>query len=287
MFILYLSFSTMRHFIAPIALLTCLLAVSCNPNKKMYKTGLEYHQANQADHERIMELKASGNPDVWPEIYERYCSIQGRNNEMAHFPIEVKNSLHYTPLDLDDELTTSQNKAEAFLAAKASQVLNSENPDIEEAERLIYHLERINSENSQISDLKLKSISKRYDLNRIMHIEVFERLVSPNRDETVSFKETRNGLTATVTDHKLSKTATLKGKVNFIDPKSRRMLLSLPFEVSSSFEHNFSTIDGPQEACSEQTLEQLQKKPIPFPTDESMVEDAQQRLVDLIYQKIQ
>lgn len=277
----------MKHLIVPIALLTCLLTASCNTNKRMYQTGVEYHQANQADHERIMELKSSGSPDIWPEIYERYCSIQGRNDEMAHFPLEVKRQLGYTRLDLSDELTNAQNKAEAYLAAKANQMLASETPDLDEADRLIWHLERINSDNSQISDLKLKSIAKRYDLNRIMHIEVFERLVTPNRDETVSFKETSNGLTATVTDHKLSKTATLKGKVNFIDPRSRRMLLSLPYEVSSSFEHSYSTVDGPQAACSAQTLERLQQKPVPFPTDESLVEDAENRLLELIYQKIQ
>lgn len=276
----------MRHFIVPIALMACLLATSCNTNKRLYKTGVEYHQANQADHERIMELKSSGKPDVWPEIYERYCSIKGRSDEMARFPKEVRQSLGYVPLDLDDELTTSQNKAEAYLVAKAGQVLNSETPDIDEAERLIHHLERINSGNTQLSDLKLKSIAKRYDISRIMHIEVFERLVGPNRDETVSFKESQNGLTATVTDHRLSKSATIKGKVNFIDPKSRRMLLSLPYEVSSNFEHNYSTVDGPQEACSQQTLERLQQKPVPFPTDESLVNDARNQLIDLIYQKL-
>lgn len=277
----------MRHYIVPIALMTCLLAASCSTNKRLYKTGVEYHQANQADHERIMELKSTGNPDVWPEIYERYCSIKGRSDEMACFPKEVKQSLGYTPLNLDDELTTSQNKAEAYLVAKAGQLLNSETPDLDEAERLIRHLERINSNNTQLSDLQLKLIAKRYDLSRIMHIEVFERLIGPNRDETVSFKETNGGMTATVTDHKLSKTATIKGKVNFIDPKSRRMLLSLPYEVSSNFEHNYSTVDGPHEACSPQTLERLQQKPVPFPTDESLVNDARNQLIDLIYQKIQ
>ena len=278
----------MKHFIAPIALLACLLATSCNTNKRLYETGVAYHQANQADHERIMELKASGNPDVWPEIFERYCSIKGRSDEMARFPVEVKRSLRYAPLDLDDELTGARNKAEAYLAAKAGQVLSSESPDLDEADRLIRHLERVNCNNTHISDLKLKSLAKRYgDISRMMHIEIFERQVGPNRDETVSFKETSNGLTATVTDHKLSKTATIKGKVNFIEPKHRHILYSMPYEVSSNFEHTYSTVDGPQAACSEQTLENLKQKPVPFPTDESLVNDARQKLVDLIYQKIQ
>ena len=276
----------MKRFIVPITLLSCLLATSCSTNRRLYNTGMAYHQANQADHERILELKASGEPDVWPEIFERYCSIKGRSDEMSHFPPEVKQRLHYTPLDLDEDLASAQNKAEAFLTAKAGQLLSSPSPDLNEADRLIRHLERINRNNSQINDLKLKSMSKPYgDLKRLMHIEVFERHVSPNRDETVSFKESQNNLTATVTDHTLSKSATIKGKVNFIDPKTKRKLLSLPYEITSKFEHNYTTVEGPQGACSAQTLERLKQQPIPFPTDESLVNDAKQQLINSIYQK--
>jgi len=278
----------MRHFIVPIALLACIMATSCNTNKRLYETGVAYHQANQADHERIMELKSKGSPDAWPEIFERYCSIKGRSDEMAHFPPEVKRELRFMPLDLNDELTQARNKAEAYLAAKAGQVLSGQTPDVDEADRLIRHLERVNRDNKQINDLKLKSLARRYgDISRMMHIEVFERQVGPNRDETVSFKESQGGMTATVTDHKLSKTATIKGKVNFIEPKKRRIVFSMPYEVSSNFEHTYSTIEGPQAACSAQTLENLKRKPVPFPTDESLIEDARNKLVDLIYQKIQ
>ena len=279
----------MKHRIAPIALLlACLLATSCNTNKRLYNTGMAYHQANQADHERILELKASGSPEVWPEIFERYCSIKGRSDEMARFPVEVRQRLHYTPIDLNDELTMAQNRAEAYLTAKIPQMLNTESPDLDQVDRYIRHLERINRDNSQIDDFKLKSMARRYgDISRMMHIEVFEREISPNRDETVTFAETNGNATATVTDHRLSKTATLRGKVNFIDPRSRRMLLSLPYEVTSSFEHTYSTIVGSQEACSAQTMENLQRTPVPFPTDESLIQDARQQVVNLIYQKIQ
>lgn len=278
----------MRHYIVPIALLACLLASSCNTNKRLYETGVAYHQANQADHERILALKATGSPDVWPEIFERYCSIKGRSDEMARFPREVRQQLHYTPIDLSDELTTSQNRAEAYLTAKIGQLLNSESPDLDQADRYIRHLERINRDNSQIDDFKLKSMARRYgDLSRLMHIEVFDREIGPNRDETVTFNETAGELTATVTDHKLSKTATIRGKVNFIDPSNRRMLLSLPYEVSSNFEHTYSTIVGSRDACSPQTLENLQRQAVPFPTDESLVNDARSQLIQIINQRIQ
>ena len=278
----------MKHYIVPIALLACLLATSCNTNKRLYKTGVAYHQANQADHERIQELKATGKPEIWPEVFERYCSIKGRSDEIARFPEEVKRSLRYVPLNLDDELTQARNKAEAYLMAKISQTLNSTPPDLDQTDHLIRDLERINCDNTQLNDYKLKSMAKRYgDLSRLMHVEVFQQQVTPNRDETVTFKETANGLTATVTDHNLSKSATVKGKVVFIDPKSKRLLFTYPYESSSNFSYAYTTVEGSREACSEQTMERLKQKPMPFPTDESLIEDAKHQVIDIINQKIQ
>ena len=62
-----------------------------------------YHKANQADHECIQALKATGQPDVWPEIYQRYCSMKGRNDALACFPTQVKNGMNYVKLDLDED----------------------------------------------------------------------------------------------------------------------------------------------------------------------------------------
>lgn len=305
----------MKHFILPAALLISVLITSCNTTKKLYEAkeydqiimkeapkvcagriqpdkikliAAAYHEANQADHERIQALKATGNPDVWPEIFERFSSMKGRNDALSCFPKEIKKSINYTKLNLDDELQAARNKAEAYLAAKINQTLDMGSPDFDQADKMIRQLEGINRENTHLNDLKLKSLAKRHgDISRLMHIEVFKRKVGPNRDETVSFKETKDGLIATVTDHKLSKTATIKGKVNFIDPKSKRMLLSMPYEVSSNFEYNYSSIEGAREACSAQTLERLQRQAVPFPTDESLLNDAKQKLIDLISQKIQ
>ena len=278
----------MKRSILLITLLACIIATSCNTNKRLYETGMAYHQANQADHERIQALKATGSPDIWFEVFERYCSIKGRSDEMSHFPAEVKRQINYRPINVDDELNGARNKAEAYLTAKINMALNSEAPDLDYVDKLIKDLERVNCDNSRLTDFKLKSMAKRFGgLDRIMHIEVFQQQVGPNRDESVSFKETNGNLTATVTDHKLSKSATIKGKANFIDPRSKRMMLSIPYEMTSKFEYNYSTVEGPQEACSEQTIESLKKKPIPFPTDESLLQDARQKVVEMMYQKIQ
>ena len=279
---------TMKRSHLLIALLACILVTSCSTTKRLYNTGMAYHQANQADHERIQALKATGSPDIWFEVFERYCSIKGRSDEMSHFPPEVKRQINFRPINVDDELNGARNKAEAYLMAKINMELNKETPDLDYVDKLIKDMERVNRDNSRLADFKLKSMALRFGgIERLMHIEVFQQQVSPNREESVSFKETNGNLTATVTDHKLSKSATIKGKVNFINPRNKRLLLSMPYEMTSKFEHTYSTVEGPQEACSEQTLENLRQKPVPFPTDESLIQDAKQKVVDMVFQKIQ
>ena len=306
----------MKKILFPLILTAFVLTTSCNTNKKLYEakeydqvimrnapkicaghinakqvalTAASYHKANQADHERIQALKASGSPDIWPEVFERYCSMKGRNDALACFPKELKKNINYTKLDLDDELKGARNKAEAYLTAKIEQSLNSEAPDLDKTDMLIKDLERINRNNTHLNDFKLKSLAKRYgDITNLMKINYNDIQVSPNRDETVTFKETKDNLTATVTDHKLSKNATIKGKVLFFDPqKKKHILFKYPFEVTSKFEHSYSSVEGSREACSQQTLERLKQQPVPFPTDESLLEDAERQLLELIYKKIQ
>lgn len=301
----------MKKILLSLTLAGVLFASSCNTTQKLYEAqaydqvimkeapkacagrvspkrigvlAASYHRANQADHERIQQLKATGQPDVWPEIYERYTSMQGRNRALACLPRRIKNDINYTTLQLDEELTAARNKAEGFLTAKISQLLGTDAPDLEETDRLIRQLEEIQPENGRLNHFKIQSLAKRYgDLSMMTHIEVFQHQVSPDRDETVSFKETANGLSATVTDHVLSKNATAKGKVKFIDPKSKRILLSVPFDVSSQFNATYTTVEGDRGACSEQTLERLKQPQVPFPTDESMLEDALNKLTEQLF----
>ena len=166
------------------ALLLGAMLTACNTTKKLYEAqqydeviqrvapdicagdmnakhinyvAASYHKANQADHERIQALKATGQPDVWPEIYQRYCSMKGRNDALKCFPTKVKNGMNYVPLDLDEDMTVARNHAEAFLVAKANQLLDSgSKEDAVEAEKYVEQLERTNPESSKLLDLRKK-----------------------------------------------------------------------------------------------------------------------------------
>lgn len=287
-----------------------------------------YHKANQADHERIQALKASGQPDVWPEIYQRYCSMKGRNDALKCFPTKVKNGMNYVKLDLDEDMMVARNHAEAFLVAKANQLLDAgSKTDALEAERYIDQLRLTNKENSNLSHLQQKYLLRTADyvlvtidnederpllhgfINALLSFDegevpdnvvcasrrmyrrhydaellvvVTDIQVTPDRLDEVTFKETNGAKTVEVTDHSQNKTVTVSGTLKYYDTSGHRSLASVPFEVKSTFKNDYTTIKGDREACSAETLSRLNTKPIPVPTDESMLIDAARKLNDLI-----
>ena len=329
----------------PLLLLGALL-VSCNTTKKLYEAqkydeviqrvapdichgdknakrinyvAASYHKANQADHERIQALKATGQPDVWPEIYQRYCSMKGRNEALKCFPNKIKRGMNYVKLDLDEDMAVARNKAEAFLVAKANQLLSTgSKAEAEQAESYIQQLARTNRDNPNILTLRRKQallssdevtmgINDKlrltddvvdaifdfdageipFDIERtrrqsaMVYVDIDEIALSPIRLDQVTFKEEKGGRTAEVTDYTQSKRATLKGDIVYRDAEGRH-LGKVPFEVSSVFKHDYTTVKGDQEACSAETLSRLGSQPVPVPTDESMLLDAAKKLNDLI-----
>ena len=333
----------------PVFLLAALLA-SCNTTNKLYEAqeydqviqrlapdicdgdmnanhinmvAASYHKANQADHERIQALKATGQPEAWPEIYQRYCSMKGRNDALKCFPTKVKNGINYRKLDLDDDMMAARAKAESFLVAKANQLLNTgSKADAFETETYIKQLARTNKENPNLMNLRKKHmlctadvvtigiadesdlpsylVLAIYDFDEgevpyalartkassakvVVHVDDVE--VSPIRHDEVTFKETKDGKTATVTDHTQSKSATLKGGIEYRDNDSRRIGV-VPFEVKSNFKNDFTTVAGDQTACSAETQKRLGGMPVPVPVDESLLIDAAKKLNDLIGQEL-
>jgi len=168
------------------ALLLGVMLTACNTTKKLYEAqeydqviqrlapdicdgdmnasrinmvAASYHKANQADHERIQALKASGQPDVWPEIYQRYCSMKGRNEALKCFPTRVKNGMNYVKLDLDEDMMAARNHAEAFLVAKANQLLSTGSKDDgQEAMKYVIQLNKTNKDNPTYHRLLTRSM---------------------------------------------------------------------------------------------------------------------------------
>ena len=296
--------------------------------KRINYVAASYHKANQADHDRIQALKATGQPDVWPEIYQRYCSMKGRNQALSCFPPQVKNGMNYVPLNLDDDMMAARSHAESFLVAKANQLLGSGlKADAIEAEKYLEQLRHTNMENSSLPQLCKKCLLLSADrvllsidsederplltefVDTVLHfdegevpdhvVRVTRRMrmkdsdvemlvnisdiqVTPVRLDEVTFKETNNGKTVEVTDHTQNKTVTITGMIEYYGATDYRPVTSVPFTVTSTFKNDYTTIKGDHEACSVETLERLNSKPVPVPTDESMLIDAAKKLNDLI-----
>ena len=346
----------MKYFrLIPVVLLAAMLT-ACNTTKKLYEAqeydqviqrlapdichgdmnakrinmvAASYHKANQADHERIQALKASGQPDVWPEIYQRYCSMKGRNEALACFPTKVKNGMNYVKLDLDEDMMAARNHAEAFLVAKANQLLSTGSKDDgQEAMKYVIQLNKTNKDNPIYHRLltrsmlcfgdvvylgcygedglsllpEFKSMVLNFDEGELptynkfettwnrnvnyansVYVVVKEIKVSPSRLDEVSFKENNAGKTVEVTDHSQSKSVTVSGSIDFMNGDMCRFaMLTVPFEVTSTFKNDYTTIKGDREACSSETLSRLNSHPVPVPTDESMLIDAAKKLNDLV-----
>ena len=292
--------------------------------KEINYVAASYHKANQADHERIQALKASGQPDVWPEIYQRYCSMKGRNEALKCFPNKVKKGMNYVKLDLDDDILAARNKAENYLVAKTRLLLASgSETDVEEAGKCIEQLRRTNRENAQllnlqkkynlylaeklefgfVSDYNLPNGFKEqvfaFDANElptgISAIEVPQKPkhpfatvairevnLSPIREDEVTFKENNSGKSVEVTDHTQNKNVKVSGYIRYFDVQQGKIIGAVPFEVTSTFKNDYTTIKGNREACSAETLSRLNSHPVPVPTDESMLLDAAKKLNDLL-----
>ena len=342
-------------------MLFAALLASCNTTKKLYEAqeydqviqrlapdicggdmnakrinivAASYHKANQADHERIQALKATGQPDVWPEIYQRYCSMKGRNEALKCFPTKVKNGMNYVKLDLDDDMMVARNKAEAFLVAKIEQLFaTGTKENRQEAIKYVVQLVRTNKDNPNISSFFMRSslcmgdavfigfdnasgftLSQEFKATVLAFDEgelptyntfltewdrklfimysvgavVDEVIISPVRLDEVAFKETNNGKTADVTDYTQNKSVTIKGHIVMdcascsIRTDDDEPIYSIPYEVKSTFKHEYTTVSGDREACSEETLRRLGGRSVPIPTDESLLLDAAKQLNDLI-----
>ena len=125
-----------------------------------------------------------------------------------------------------------------------------------------------------------KTRQRGYDAQVIVMVKDIR--ISPDRLDEVTFKENKEGKTVEVTDHSQNKTVTLNGVIRYYSADDYRPWTATPFEVTSTFKNDYTTIKGDREACSAETLGRLNSQPVPVPTDESMLIDAAKKLNDLI-----
>ena len=95
--------------------------------KKLAVFSNSYHQANEEDYKRIIELKQSGQADIWIEIYFRTQNIKNRQKQVENLSEEIKKQINFKELNLDSEINNSKEKAELYICAKVDVLLKDIN----------------------------------------------------------------------------------------------------------------------------------------------------------------
>jgi hypothetical protein len=86
-----------------------------------------FAKANQTDMERINFLRASGEPDIWDNIFSRYNALKNRQEQVKTLPTNVLNAINFVPVNYDQEVITAKQKAAEYFYAHAVQLLEKNN----------------------------------------------------------------------------------------------------------------------------------------------------------------
>jgi hypothetical protein len=104
-----------------------------------------YHTANQIDHDRIMLLRQSGQPDIWSEVYQRYVAMNNRQDKIKTLPADIQQRISFRPANYGTDIAEAKSKASAYLYARAESLLQSnDRADARRAYNLLFELSQFN-----------------------------------------------------------------------------------------------------------------------------------------------
>jgi hypothetical protein len=97
------------------------------PNKKGELDVLNraYTLANLRDNNVINELRISGRPDIWEDVFSRYSQMRRRQDKVARLPQQLLDQINFVNIDYNREVAEAKNKAAAFYYANGSKLLES------------------------------------------------------------------------------------------------------------------------------------------------------------------
>lgn len=85
-------------------------------------------------------------------------------------------------------------------------------------------------------------------------------------------------VSADVTESRQFKHGIISGSLDYIDLNTDQLLKTEDISVDAIFEHFSAVFTGNEKALSEETRKKLQSRPVPFPSDESLLLDAAELL---------
>ena len=137
--------------------------LSRSPDKKDEQKVLKkaYRFAMDEDKKRIEELRQTGQPSIYEEIYHVYEQMEARQNKVKRLPDKVLEKIDFSYKDYGDKKVNAQKKAAEYLYTHARELLKSDSRfDAREAYKELKSLQEILPSYKNTNQLMDKALAK-------------------------------------------------------------------------------------------------------------------------------
>ncbi len=136
--------------------------VTKDPSKKSEYGILKnaYHYAQLKDNERINDLRKSGQPHIWGNVFTILNRMNQRQNKIKNIPYQVRNSLNIPEVDYVQQIEEVRYKAAEYHYALAQQLINQQDKrKAREAYRELQNVEQYLTNYKDVNNLKTKALN--------------------------------------------------------------------------------------------------------------------------------
>lgn len=114
-----------KDYNASIAKLVNKLKINPNNRKNIQILSTELAIADKTDMEKIKELKISGQPDIWHEIFVRYFHLKRRQDIVRKLPTNVLKKINFRKINYSKDLETARIQSANYLYAISELLLEN------------------------------------------------------------------------------------------------------------------------------------------------------------------
>lgn len=136
--------------------------VTKDPSKKSEFGILKnaYHYAQLKDNERINDLKKSGQPHIWGNVFTILNRMNQRQNKIKNLPYQVRNSLNIPEVNYVQQIEEVRYKAAEYHYILAQQLLNQQDKrKAREGHRELLNVEQYLINYKDVNNLKTKALN--------------------------------------------------------------------------------------------------------------------------------
>jgi hypothetical protein len=120
-----------------------------------------FNKADRKDNDSIMQLKASGMPDIWGRVYQLYLKRDLRQARVKKLPANVVQGLNVEWENYSPDMDAAKGKAAAYCYANAERLLGMEGREnARKAFNSLYEITRLYESYRDVEKLMIHSIVK-------------------------------------------------------------------------------------------------------------------------------